>query len=595
MTEKDEIKIPIFSGKNYSRWRYKILLHLQVKECKAVIDQEEPPENTTAAAWSKLDAKARDFIVNLVSDEIFDLIVSEPSAREIIAKLDRLYRSESTANKVQVRKELLELKLRDSEDPDSFFLEFEKRSNDLRNTGATFNEEEKLATLLSALPESYSHLCDIIDSITTDKFEFIKTKILLNYKKSNGESSSSESSHSSNAFHSSRKYHYNQRYRSRSRDRKFSHNCNRYNRSYRSNSRSRSRSKSHSPHHYKSKNNQRCSKECNHSHYRNSSPDSDDEFKSNNYNFKRKSSHRNRNYQSSPYPSNHKNSKNHKRHQHSNDSYHKRSFNANCGNLHFESNNDEVNQIDFKHSNLSDVKYYANFSCVTNSPNSILLTNYALNNSCLPKSGTIDWLIDSGCSDHIVNSDKYFTNVQNLKEPIKIGLGDGSPLISMLKGTINVKYQVGNKWFPVTIYDVFYVPDMTNNLLSVSKITDKGNYFKFTNNQGNMYTSDHELFGIAYRHGNLYKLTSKVNPETVSVVANNLEKGCMTAKEEWHRKTGHMSFPNLSKLISKNGALGLPHKLNNENLQCEICLENKMANLPFKNVRCVEVVVALSL
>ena len=33
---------------------------------------------------------------------------------------------------------------------------------------------------------------------------------------------------------------------------------------------------------------------------------------------------------------------------------------------------------------------------------------------------SISWIVDSGATDHLVSAEKYFTDVSNLKEPIKI-------------------------------------------------------------------------------------------------------------------------------------------------------------------------------
>lgn len=586
----DEIRIPIFDGKDYTRWKYKLLLHLEVRECKTVITDQRPTE-TSEADWNKLDAKARDYIVNLVSNDIFDVIINEPNAKAIILKLDSIYQSQSTANKVQIRKRLIELKLAENEDPNPFFLNFEKLVNELKNSGVTFNEEEKLATLLSALPNSYSHLIDIIDSIATDKFEYLKNRIISNYGNRSKEEASNEFSDRLSSFHLSRRgnFHSN-KHRSRSRNHHSSMRNN-YHRSKSYRSYRHSNSKSPSRHH--NKNNQRCSQGCDNFRHRNSSPESDDDhrssrrYKSNQTNFSSKRNGYSNNSSSNRSHSNY--SKGHKDQSYSNkESYNKRSFSVNRNDENSCSSSNltisSENEINLDDPNLSNSKYYANVTCRINPSN--FETNFSCRNSSVsqPNSEIIEWLLDSGCSDHIVNSDKYFAKSEVLNDPIKIGLGDGSPLIANLKGDINVKYQVGDEWFSVTIYDVFYVPDMKSNLLSVSRITDKGNHLKFNNNQGILYSSEGEIFGVAERHKNLYRLLSRIQG-TKGILANNLEKQTVSVKEEWHKKTGHMSFPNLNKLIISKCALGLPEKLNEEQLQCEICLESKMANLPFKNIR----------
>ena len=46
----------------------------------------------------------------------------------------------------------------------------------------------------------------------------------------------------------------------------------------------------------------------------------------------------------------------------------------------------------------------------------------------------IHWLLDSGCTDHIVDDEKYFENPIVLKEPVNIYLGDNRYIKAMKIG-----------------------------------------------------------------------------------------------------------------------------------------------------------------
>lgn len=37
----------------------------------------------------------------------------------------------------------------------------------------------------------------------------------------------------------------------------------------------------------------------------------------------------------------------------------------------------------------------------------------------------IEWILDSGCTDHIINKEAYYTNCVSLKNPIKVKVEDG--------------------------------------------------------------------------------------------------------------------------------------------------------------------------
>lgn len=47
------------------------------------------------------------------------------------------------------------------------------------------------------------------------------------------------------------------------------------------------------------------------------------------------------------------------------------------------------------------------------------------------------WILDSGCTDHIVNDDSFFGNFINLKDLIKVEVADGRILEGTKIGKVN--------------------------------------------------------------------------------------------------------------------------------------------------------------
>ena len=45
-----------------------------------------------------------------------------------------------------------------------------------------------------------------------------------------------------------------------------------------------------------------------------------------------------------------------------------------------------------------------------------------------------NWIIDSGATSHMCNNDKQFTELENIKEPIKIKVGDGFSVMAEKQG-----------------------------------------------------------------------------------------------------------------------------------------------------------------
>ena len=90
----------------------------------------------------------------------------------------------------------------------------------------------------------------------------------------------------------------------------------------------------------------------------------------------------------------------------------------------------------------------------------------------------MEWVLDSGCSDHIINSDKYFIKVNKLRIPINVKVGDGRTLRAISVGNIKGKFATNYNETEIELEDVFYVKEMDKNLMSFGKVP--GNCQKFT-------------------------------------------------------------------------------------------------------------------
>ncbi|CAB3252691.1 unnamed protein product [Arctia plantaginis] len=185
MEEKDEIRLQIFNGDAYDKWKFRLKLYLQMKKCNEVVERETRPSTITEEAWNTNEIKAKNYIVNSVSNTQLELILNEETAREMILKFDSIYGTKSSANKLLSKKRLLELKMNESEDPMEFLNKFEAHINDLIRCAETVTKVDKLNYLLLSLPQSYSYIVDIIDALPEHEksVEYVKSKLLLEQKK----------------------------------------------------------------------------------------------------------------------------------------------------------------------------------------------------------------------------------------------------------------------------------------------------------------------------------------------------------------------------------------------------------------------------
>ena len=192
--------------------------------------------------------------------------------------------------------------------------------------------------------------------------------------------------------------------------------------------------------------------------------------------------------------------------------------------------------------------------------------------------GKIEWILDSGCSDHIINDHSYFSESINLKKPINVKVGDGRILKGTKVGKVITYFMINNRKIKITISNVFYVKEMDKNLISYAKVTDENKIISI-GKTSKIYNRNNSLIGIAFKEYGLYKMNSYIETKETSV--NNIEK--MTQKEKFHRILGHVNFNYLNTMCKEKLVEGMPENFENVILKCGTCIQNKMHNLPFQN------------
>ena len=80
------------------------------------------------------------------------------------------------------------------------------------------------------------------------------------------------------------------------------------------------------------------------------------------------------------------------------------------------------------------------------------------------------WFLDSGCSNHMTGNLAMFSMLDESVQS-QVTLGTDSKVSVMGKGDVNVLTRLGAR---KTIVDVYYVPGMKCNLLSVGQLVHKG-------------------------------------------------------------------------------------------------------------------------
>ena len=142
----DDVHIPIFDGVNYTNWEFRLLNILEYKECKeqAIRVRDATKANEVdQATWKKLDMKARNILISTVSVKQLEYVMDCDTAYKIMEKYKSMYSTKSTALQIICRGQLEDIKLKNYEKVEEFFVDFEQACNKFKAAGGTLPEKEK--------------------------------------------------------------------------------------------------------------------------------------------------------------------------------------------------------------------------------------------------------------------------------------------------------------------------------------------------------------------------------------------------------------------------------------------------------------------
>ena len=126
------------------------------------------------------------------------------------------------------------------------------------------------------------------------------------------------------------------------------------------------------------------------------------------------------------------------------------------------------------------------------------------------------------------------------------------------------------------IRDVFYVPGMKCNLLSVGQLVEKG--FSVVMKDG--------VFKLFDTHNNLVFKSPLLKNLTFKTLISSTEVQCLKTVVDhkdswlWHLRFGHLNFRSLNQLITQDMVTGIP-SLEMPDKLCEGCLVGKQSRNSF--------------
>jgi transposase InsO family protein len=194
------------------------------------------------------------------------------------------------------------------------------------------------------------------------------------------------------------------------------------------------------------------------------------------------------------------------------------------------------------------------------------------------------WFLDSGCSNHMSGSKEMFATMDDsIKSEVK--LGNDHRVSVMGKGSINIRTKQGEEKH---ISDVYYVPGLQHNLISIGQLVQKGYRIYFENGECvilDKKPSNRLIAKVEMTKNRMFPLRIQselfLEPQGLQKVVELAFKA--SYKNEswlWHLRLGHLNFKGLQLLYKKRMVYGLP-PIEPLKTTCESCILAKQHRKTF--------------
>ena len=187
------------------------------------------------------------------------------------------------------------------------------------------------------------------------------------------------------------------------------------------------------------------------------------------------------------------------------------------------------------------------------------------------------WFVDSGCSNHMCGERSMFSSLDTTFTH-NVKLGNNHKLMVSGKGVVKITLN----GVSYVVNDVYYVPELKNNLLSVGQLQEKELDVLFKGGERRTCSIYHPSRGkiaeSVMSANRMFVLLGETSDKA-------REEGCLQVevanKEElWHHRYGHLSYKGLLTLRNKEMVTGLPD-IGRVQITCEACVKGKHHRVPF--------------
>ncbi|XP_077237161.1 uncharacterized protein LOC143878811 [Tasmannia lanceolata] len=151
-----------FSGANFKRWKKKMFFYLSTKKVAHVLEDPkpwrselEPVRSTLKKNWTDSDFLCQNFILNCLSDELYDFYSDCKDSMTLWEALQKKYDTEEAGSKKYAVSKYFRYYMVDEKTVISQTHELQKLVHDILAEGMTISEQFQVAAVIDKLPPSW--------------------------------------------------------------------------------------------------------------------------------------------------------------------------------------------------------------------------------------------------------------------------------------------------------------------------------------------------------------------------------------------------------------------------------------------------------
>lgn len=189
------------------------------------------------------------------------------------------------------------------------------------------------------------------------------------------------------------------------------------------------------------------------------------------------------------------------------------------------------------------------------------------------------WFLDSGCSNHSCGDISLFTCLEEGYQR-KVRLGNHTQMEVKGKDSVRLFFE----GISYLVNDVFYVPDLRNNLLSLGQLQEKGLAVLIKENQCHMNRPTKGLIVQCNMTSNQIFMLMSTREQYKQVIKDVcFQTNTQESAQLWHRMYDHLSYSGLNTLQNKGMVRRLPN-LGEAETVCTKCLKGKQQENVFQRI-----------